>query len=312
MGLLLNANASVTGSANPLAGRTLAVRSPAKVNLTLSVHGRRSDGFHELTSVVMGVELSDELSCRAASTSAGLSCNDPALINRDNLVLRAAAALEAHVGRSLPAAFQLSKRIPVGAGMGGGSGDAAAALRLLDRAYALGLGESALAEIGSAVGSDVPLFMALPAARITGRGEKVARRPLAWRGWVLVVFAGEFVSTPRVYASRSPGDHDPARLGRHDAVERAASAGELGALLFNELEPAVFRVSHRVQEVFAELNHPDLAPFRVSGAGSALFRLFDHQDDARRVAEFVAARGIGSGSAIVAGPVGMSPIRVEE
>lgn len=312
MGLLLGSNSAETGPANSRVGERLAIRTPAKVNLTLSVHGRRSDGYHELTSVVMGVDLCDELFCCAGCMPTVLDCNDPTLANDKNLVLRAAAALEAVVGRALPAEFQLHKRVPVGGGMGGGSGDAAAALHLLNRAYGLGLDEFALGQIGSTVGSDVPLFMALPAARIAGRGEKVTRRTLAWRGWVLVVFAGELVSTPEVYASRSPSDHDPGRLSRHDAVERAASAGELGALLFNELEPAVFRVSHRVQEVFAELNRSDLAPFRVSGAGSVLFRLFDHQEEACRIAEVVAARGIGSGSAIVAGPAGMSPIRVEE
>ena len=226
----------------PTPAHTVAADAPAKINLTLGIKGRRRDGYHELRSLVIGVGLCDRLQwTKAATADWSLRCSDPALEGPSNLVERAAQRLAAQAGRVAAGRLSLTKRIPVGGGMGGGSSDAAAALRLLNEAWRTGLAPAALAALGAELGSDVPLFFDLPAAVITGRGEQVEPVQLAWRGWVLLIPVGELVSTAEVYAAWQPADRTkPADAELEREVCQATSAQALGPLLYNDLEAAVF------------------------------------------------------------------------
>lgn len=152
----------------------------AKVNLTLAVTGKRDDGYHELRSLVVGVDLRDSLTAEpVAESQITLRCSDPTLGGEANLAWKAAAALAARAGGPVGARVALTKRVPTGGGLGGGSSDAAAALRLCNRLWSLDLGVRELAAIGAEIGSDVPLFFGLPAAVMAGRGEIVRPVTLA-------------------------------------------------------------------------------------------------------------------------------------
>lgn len=184
----------------------LTVQAPAKLNRFLAVLGRRADGFHELelvTTVLADVpDLTDTLSAEPAAglslaitgpTGAGLAADE------SNLVLRAWRLLEEAAGRPLPAALNLEKRIPHGAGLGGGSSDAAAALRLGNRLFGLGLADAALLALASRLGSDVPLFLLGGTVLGLGRGDRVfPLRPVPLEP-ILLVHPGLHVSTPSVY-----------------------------------------------------------------------------------------------------------------
>ena len=279
----------------------LHVLAPAKVNLALGVLERRPDGFHEIRSIAMAVGLFDELRMAPADGSAvELTCNHPDLPCDDrNLVIQAARALANRAGTTAGARIELHKRIPVAAGLGGGSSDAAAALRGLNRLWRTGLTDDELAGMGAELGSDVPLFFALPAARVAGRGERVQPADLHWSGWVVLVLGDWPVSTAEVYRAWRPSDRVADKDDATRQVELAADARAIMAAAFNDLEPAVFQVCPDMRglhgQACAELDRP----VRVSGAGSTLFTLFDN----RQAAETAAARLTEAGlrTSLVAG-----------
>jgi 4-diphosphocytidyl-2-C-methyl-D-erythritol kinase len=189
----------------------LIFQAPAKLNRFLAVLGRRADGFHELelvTTVLEGVpDLTDTLSAAPAG-ELSLAITGPTgeglLADESNLVIRAWRLLEDAARRPLPAALRLEKRIPHGAGLGGGSSDAAAALRLGNRLFDLDLTDAALLGMATRLGSDVPLFLLGGTVLGLGRGERVfPLRPVPLEP-ILLVHPGLYVSTPSVY--RALGD----------------------------------------------------------------------------------------------------------
>src|SRR2546423_12641337 len=159
----------------------LTLRAPAKVNLFLEVTARRPDGYHELRTLLVAVSLFDVLAF-AHSPTVRLSCTDPTLgTGPENLVVRAADLLRRHTGTKAGADIALTKRIPVQAGLGGGSSDAATALVGLNRLWKLGLGRDDLIGLAAEVGSDVAFFLRPPACWCTGRGEDVTPWPMGGR-----------------------------------------------------------------------------------------------------------------------------------
>lgn len=279
----------------------------AKINLTLDVLGRRDDGYHALRSLVVGIDVADSLSMSSTrSDGIELSCTDPSLSNSDNLICRAIEALAMHTGRAPRFSASLQKRIPIAAGLGGGSSDAAAALRLANALGGHHLSDRQLAEIGAQVGSDVPLFFSLPVALIEGRGEVVTSIEWNWSGWVLLVFTGETVSTEKVYGDWRTSDAADMPAFGEQAVLEATSAKAMAALTYNHLEKAVFRVAPRVGAVHAALMKSGLGPMRVSGAGSILFRPFDTTEEAWKVANELKTLDLGVTTAVVAAPFGQA------
>jgi len=151
------------------------VEAPAKTNLSLRILGKREDGFHEIDTRMVALDLADRLRLRwREDDRVVLECSDPDLpLGEDNLAVKAVRALEAHTGKTLAVTIELEKRIPSGAGLGGGSSDAAAVLRALDEMAALGLPEEELADVGAGIGSDVPFFVYRRPCLCRGRGEIV-------------------------------------------------------------------------------------------------------------------------------------------
>ncbi|MSU23338.1 MAG: 4-(cytidine 5'-diphospho)-2-C-methyl-D-erythritol kinase [Opitutus sp.] len=260
----------------------LSVLAPAKLNLFLAVTGRRADGYHDLVSVAAPLEFGDTLTMEPAETFS-LTCDDPAVpTDETNLVLIAARAWAEATGRRGGAKFVLQKRIPMGAGLGGGSSDAVAALRALNAREGRPLESAALAELAARVGSDCALFFPGGPVVMRGRGERVA--PLAapvaarLRGRRVLIFQPGFaIATPWAYAqlaAKAPGSYWPAR----DAEARlAAWIGEAGApaeaLLFNNMEQPAFAKFIALPALLDRLLTQFGLVARMSGSGSACFAL---------------------------------------
>ena len=189
------------------------VFAPAKVNLGLRVLGTRADGFHALDSVVALLGFGDDVELEPAETTTlemvdggvGLGAL-PADIER-NLAVRAVRLLEHEVGRPLPTRIRITKRIPLGGGLGGGSTDAAAVLHGMNDLWALGLSRERLCTLGAELGSDVPLFLLDGTVRMTGRGETVERLPMdgAPPLWLVLANDGSHCPTPQVYKAWDAG-----------------------------------------------------------------------------------------------------------
>ena len=195
------------------------VFAPAKVNLGLRVLGTRADGFHALDSVVALLGFGDDVELEPSETTTlevvdggvGLGAL-PADIER-NLAVRAVRLLEHEVGRPLPTRIRITKRIPLGGGLGGGSTDAAAVLHGMNDLWALGLSRERLCTLGAELGSDVPLFLLDGTVRMTGRGETVERLPMdgAPPLWLVLANDGSHCPTPQVYKAWDAGHPTPQR-----------------------------------------------------------------------------------------------------
>jgi len=286
-------------------GCALSTRSPAKINLTLDVLGRRPDGYHEIRSVVLGVDFCDDLCFEAlGQPRVSLSCDRPDLpTDRRNLIVQAAEKLK--LAASAPdrgVRITMSKRIPISAGLGSGSGNAAATLMALNRLWDTGISAVALASIGAEIGSDVPLFFALPAAVTSGRGEGVRPIDLRWSGWVVLVFAGCPVSTKDAYNQWSATKSASGARDRLDdiagEIARARTAVELGRLCRNGLEPAVFRVAPAVRSLLNAVTACGATHARVTGAGQTVYVLFDDPEEAEVFRLKLKSSGVGTGAVV--------------
>jgi 4-diphosphocytidyl-2-C-methyl-D-erythritol kinase len=265
----------------------------AKLNLTLDVVGRRPNGYHDIDSVMQTISLHDlvlveRTDCRVFEVVG------PA-IEGENLVLKAARELEGHTGRALPFTIRLFKRIPLGAGLGGGSADAAAFLQAANLLYALKLTPGELIEIATAVGQDVPFLLSGGTARATGLGSTVSPLPPVPASWrFLVVSPPIEISTRAVYDAVDGSAPSPRRTpALIAALETShASEGRVGAdpVLGNDLEPASRRLFPALDDAINRLR--DAVPgFTMSGTGAALFALFDRPGEAAQALQ--AVRGLG-------------------
>ncbi|MBL6081522.1 4-(cytidine 5'-diphospho)-2-C-methyl-D-erythritol kinase [Belnapia sp. T18] len=250
--------------------------APAKVNLHLHVTGRRADGYHLLDSLAVFGPVADEVAAGPAE-ALSLAIDGPfgagLAAEADNLVLRAARALAEAAGASPGAALRLTKRLPIASGIGGGSADAAAALRLLDRLWGLGLGEARLAEIGARLGADVPVCLASRPMRMQGVGELLSPAPALPPCGLLLVNPSLTLATPAVFQAREGGFTPPATLPAAWA-DAAAMARDLAALR-NDLEAPAIRLCPPIAEVLAALRAlPGCLLARMSGSGATCFGLF--------------------------------------
>jgi 4-diphosphocytidyl-2-C-methyl-D-erythritol kinase len=264
------------------------VRAPAKVNLFLEVLAKRPDGYHEVATLLVAVSLYDTLEFKEDSSGAvQLRCDAPELTTGpDNLVLKAAALLRQRTGCARGADVRLTKRIPMAAGLAGGSTDCAAALAGLNRLWRLGLSRDELARLGGELGSDVPFFFHTPAAWCTGRGEMVT--PLALGRPLDLVIAKPAVglSTAEVYR----GVTVPDRPWTGEEVRRAVADGDVEAIarhLHNRLQETAERLRPEIGAGLGRLRAEGPAGQLMSGSGTSLFALCRDPGEARRVARAV-------------------------
>ncbi|HYE91693.1 MAG TPA: 4-(cytidine 5'-diphospho)-2-C-methyl-D-erythritol kinase [Terriglobales bacterium] len=234
-------------------------RAHAKVNLRLRILGRRPDGYHELDTIFQALELHDLLEAeRARATRLSIDGDVDAGPVEDNLVLRAAGAFAEATGQASGVSFRLTKCIPAGAGLGGGSSDAAAALRALNRLADEPLDAAALLALGARLGSDVAFFLCgATRAQATGRGEQLTALPPVQTRPVLVVDPGFRIATRDAFAwwdARSPAP---------------------GAADANDFEPVVFARFPLLARVRDALLEAGAATAMLSGSGSCVFGMFE-------------------------------------
>lgn len=254
--------------------------APAKINLSLRVLSKRPDGYHEVDLLMARLNLADELEFSPAD-AAELVCDDASLpVDESNLVMRAVREFEKAYGRPVRRRISLRKRIPHGAGLGGGSSDAATTLLALNEILGTGYDLSELSAMAAAIGSDVPFFLNPVPSRCTGRGEIVAPdEALAnWRSPIVVLKPIFGVSTPDAYKRL----HDARRVrGLPYGVQKVS-----GISLVNDLERPVFAKYPFVGLLKSWLLcQPGVRAAMMSGSGSALFALTDTSEQARLIAE---------------------------
>ncbi len=259
------------------------VFSPAKLNLFLAITGRRADGFHDLVSVVVPVKFGDNL--RVERMPAGeftLECDAPA-VPRDetNLILKAAKLFVEATGERFGARFELEKRIPMGAGLGGGSSNAVAALMALNQLVERPLGREALLELAVRLGSDCPLFLHAKPLVMRGRGERIesleAQSGARLSGRRVLVFKPSFSIATAWAFERLAADAPLRYLVAGEAEARLAvwQAGEEPAekLLYNNMEPVAFEKYIALPVLLERLRTEFGLAVAMSGSGSACFAL---------------------------------------
>lgn len=244
---------------------------PAKLNLFLHITGRRADGYHTLQTLFQIIDLCDTLSLSPTADGAiTLQCSDAALAGPDNLVLRAANALRAATGGSQGVSMRLDKRIPMGAGLGGGSSDAASTLLGLNRLWRCNLDIDTLAQIGLGLGADVPLFVRGSSAWAEGIGEILTPVNLPSQTY-LVICPDCHVSTQDIFS--------------HQQLTRNTTAIKMAAFLAghsrNDCENVVRSLYPPVDEALLWLNQ--FAQARMTGTGASIFAAFASAQQAQQI-----------------------------
>ncbi|HEX7631088.1 MAG TPA: 4-(cytidine 5'-diphospho)-2-C-methyl-D-erythritol kinase [Lacunisphaera sp.] len=287
----------------------VAVFSPAKLNLFLAITGRRADGFHDLVSVAAPLDFGDELEARSKEQGAGsrftLTCDRAEVpVDETNLILKAAQAFVAATGWKGGADFRLTKRIPMGAGLGGGSSNAVAALRALNQLSGGALAGARLAEVAASLGSDCALFLHDAPVVMRGRGERVEALPATAaariRGRRVLLFKPGFgISTPWAYGrmvaeakAGRPAVYLPAEEAERRLAAWLAGHAPLEELLANNMEGVAFGKYVALPVLLEKLRRDFGIAARMSGSGSACFAVLrDDQASAPLAAAIRAAWG---------------------
>jgi 4-diphosphocytidyl-2-C-methyl-D-erythritol kinase len=264
----------------------------AKVNLYLHVTGQRSDGYHLLDSLVAFADIGDRLTAEPAA-ALSLEISGPEVgslpsTTDDNLVLRAARLLADHTGIAIGAALRLEKNLPVAAGIGGGSSDAAAALLALRELWRVSIGDEALRDLGAGLGADIPACLYGRAVWVGGIGERLAPAMTLPDAGILLANPRKELPTAAVFASRR-GPFSEA--GRFEPMLRdPAGLAQALALNRNDLTDAAIGLVPEIGTVLARLGRlPGALLARMSGSGATCFALFADRDAAERARARLAA-----------------------
>ena len=269
------------------------IHAPAKLNLNLRVTGRRDDGYHLLDSVVVFTGFGDWIELEPAQEDSVAVTGDFASsvgVGEDNICFRALAAFRDHGGVASCHSITIDKRIPVGAGLGGGSSDAAVILRYLNRTSPAPLADRRLAEAALSLGADVPVCLAGIAQRMQGIGDMLTPVDPVPHGHLVLARADAILPTAEVFRSlRESGSEDAAPLRSSEISGSVADIVAAG----NDLQAAAMSLSPDIALVLDRLRDGNgVIAAQMSGSGSACFGLFDNGDDAATAAETLAQDGI--------------------
>ena len=258
--------------------------APAKVNLCLRITGRRDDGYHLVDSLMVPISLGDEVEVIRSEGAPGcvtVRADDPAVpLGEENIVHRAARAFQNRTGRREPVTVSIRKRIPMGAGLGGGSTDAAATLRGMNDLLDVGLPDQELEELALTVGADVPFFVRGVAARARGIGERLTPAGSLPRLWMVVLFPGFPVSTAWVYRNFRFKLTKP--TNNNNLFEKLDTPEEVAQVMVNDLETVTVSRYPRIARLKDRLNASGAISSLMSGSGSAVFGLFAGEADASK------------------------------
>ena len=267
------------------------IRAPAKINLTLRVVGKRADGYHLLDTLMVPVSLYDEIEIRQARRAASrqsvppapieVRCSHPqAPLGQDNIAYRAAELLMRKAKMGQPVVIRIRKKIPIGAGLGGGSTDAAAVLVLLNRMWKLHLSVRQLERLALQLGADVPFFIRAKPARARGIGEKLRVLPKLRRRWLVLAYPGFPVATAWVYGNLPP---KLTKLSVNTSIATPLeSLDKLEKLLVNDLEQVAIERYPEIGRVKTMLSLAGAVGVLMSGSGSSVFGVFKSKRLAER------------------------------
>lgn len=258
------------------------ISSYAKINLGLHVVGKRTDGFHNIETIFHYINLFDEIAI-SRSHSIGISCTDSSIpTDQRNLCWQAAEAVQKACGITEGVQIDIKKNIPVGAGLGGGSSNAAAILRTMPALFQTSIEQDVMNKIALRLGSDVPFFLGIDSAYGEGRGEILSAISLALPYWIVVVNPGVHVSTPWAYKILSEKYHGrfPERKKLKESFGHAADIRALQ----NDFEHVVFSAFPVIASIKTSLQNAGALHALMSGSGSSVFGLFEKEPEARRAA----------------------------
>ena len=256
------------------------IHSSAKLNLFLEVPEKRPDGFHNIDSVFLELDLHDDLSARRNETGAiTLICNDPTLpTDEQNLATKAAKALQTHTGTRAGLEMTLKKRIPQGGGLGGGSSNAAAALMLADRVWGTNLDKETMRELAAKLGSDVPFFLHGGTCLCRGRGEIITELGDAFPSDARIVLAMPEIhsNTAAAYKGLNLPKPGQARTSwEFIQAMKSEKIEEMEKAAFNRFEESVFKTIPELDRLRNELETLSGHPVRMSGSGATLWHFAD-------------------------------------
>ena len=267
------------------------IEGNAKINLTLDILGKRPDGYHEVAMVMQSIGLHDTIEMDKAKEGIALSINVPWLrADEKNLAWRAAALMQQEYGLRGGVRMRLTKRIPVAAGLAGGSADAAAVLRGMDRLYKLGLSDDQLCELGARLGSDIPFCLRRGTMLATGRGEvltRLADMPETW-----VVLAKPRISVSTAWAYQNYDEQGAEQHPDNERIQQEIARGNrkgVAKLLCNVLESVTIKryaVISRYKELMLEQG---AMASMMSGSGPTVFGLADNRGTANKIADCLRA-----------------------
>ena len=267
----------------------LKIEGKAKINLTLDILGKRPDGYHEVSMIMQSIALHDTLSLEKMREGIGLKINVPWMkADESNLVWKAAALVQERCGLKGGVNIRLTKRIPVAAGLAGGSADAAAVLRGMDRLYGLGFSDEELCALGAELGSDIPFCMMGGTMLSTGRGEVLRRlkgMPTAW-----VVLAKPRVSVSTAWAYQNYDEQGAERHPDNALVEQkiiAQDLKEMAPLLCNVLESVTIKKYEVIERYKQLMLEKGALMSMMSGSGPTVFGLTAKKSEALRIAGFL-------------------------
>ncbi|MFH2138425.1 MAG: 4-(cytidine 5'-diphospho)-2-C-methyl-D-erythritol kinase [Candidatus Omnitrophota bacterium] len=264
----------------------LSLRAPAKINLFLEVVGRRKDGYHNLNTLFLKVRLFDILQFEKAKQGIAIISNHPHIPkDSSNLVYKAAELMSRYAKVKKGVQIKIIKNIPIGAGLGGGSSDAATALLGLNKLWDLRLPQKELLKIGRKLGADVPLFLIPDSAALgRGRGDRLKAVTLLKKFWILLFVPEIFVSTKQVFKALSSdltNRKNDVKLLIH-ALKKSDSK-EIGKYLFNRLESVTFRKYKWLAKIKKKISALGVRAVLMSGSGSVIFGIINSREEAIRI-----------------------------
>lgn len=280
-------------------GRSIDIKAPAKINLYLEIKGRRPDGYHEINSLMQKLRLADQLHIQVGNPAGiSLTCPDADLPeDESNLAFKAAQVFLKHTGTTQGIAITLKKRIPIAAGLGGGSSDAAAVLTGLDRLCDTGLSQDRLVDMARKLGADVPFFISeLKTAVATGIGDCLQETPGLQGVWIVLVNPGFPVSTKWVYENFAlTTEGNPYILGRKLEIEELCQENGLRtrfglSRIYNDLEPITVKRHPVINTIKTDLRANGAKIALMSGSGPTVFGLFEEQKNAEASCKIFAQR----------------------
>lgn len=258
------------------------ISSFAKINLYLEISGKRPDGYHELITLMCGIDLADTLRLQFDATATRVSCTHPRVPEDDsNLVLQAARHFFHVTGIDGHVCISIEKKIPVGAGLGGGSSNAAAVLNALNRHHQYPLSTAALMETARKLGADVPFFVDGRPALATGIGDRLSPCSHLPDPPIVLIYPGTPVSTADVYRKSNFGLTKTKKINTKNIFKHIREKN-LAGLLYNDLEPAAFGINPEIAVAKAALLERGALGALMTGSGSAVFGIYPDRKSAHR------------------------------